>query len=333
MAAYLGRRFLGSVPVIVLITLLVFSLLHAAPGDPAALLLPETATDADIAAARVRWGLDQPLYLQYGHFLANTLQGDLGTSFRFSEPVRQLIAERFPATVELTVLAMLIALTIAIPLGTLAGARPNSWTDNAGTTAGLFGISVPSFWSGIMLILLFAGILHVVPSAGRSTYGVAGQTVTGFYVLDSVLTGNPDGVRDALAHLALPALALGAGLAGIAMRITRSAVLEASREDFVVVARAKGLVQRAVLRRHVLRNALIPVVTIVGLEFGEILANSVIVETVFAWPGVGSLLITGVGSRDYPLVTGLVLLYATAFVLINLCVDGLYAIIDPRIRY
>jgi peptide/nickel transport system permease protein len=330
---YLARRFLGSIPVIVLITMLVFGLLHAAPGDPASLLLPESATDADIAAARARWGLDQPVYLQYVHFLANTLQGDLGTSFRFAEPVRHLIAQRFPATIELTVLATLIAVTIAIPLGTLAGARPNSWTDNVGTTAGLFGISVPSFWSAIMLILVFAGILHVVPSAGRSTYGVAGDTVTGYYVLDSLLTGNLAGVGDAFSHLAMPALALGAGLAGIAMRITRSAVLEASREDYVVVARAKGLIQRAVLRRHVLRNALIPVVTIVGLEFGEILANSVIIETVFAWPGVGSLLITGVGSRDYPLVTGLVLLYATAFVVINLFVDGLYAIIDPRIRY
>ena len=333
MSTYLARRFAGSIPVLVLITMLVFGLLHAAPGDPAALLLPETATDADVAAARARWGLDQPVYVQYGHFLLNILQGDLGTSFRFSEPVRQVIAQRFPATVELTLLATLIAVAIAIPIGTLAGARPNSWTDNVGTTAGLFGISVPSFWSGIMLILVFAGILHLVPSAGRSTYGVAGQTITGLYVLDSVLDGNVAGLGDALAHLALPALALGAGLAGIAMRITRSAVLEASREDYVVVARAKGLVQRAVLWRHVLRNALIPVVTIVGLEFGEILANSVIVETVFAWPGVGSLLITGVGSRDYPLVTGLVLLYATAFVLINLCVDGLYAVIDPRIRY
>jgi peptide/nickel transport system permease protein len=333
MAPYLARRFVGSVPVILLITMLVFTLLHAAPGDPAALLLPESATDADIAAARVRWGLDQPLYVQYGHFLANTLQGDLGTSFRFAEPVRQLIAERFPATVELTVLAMLIALAIAIPIGTLAGARPNSLSDNAGTTLGLFGISVPSFWSGIMLILVFAGIFHLVPSAGRSTYGVAGPSITGFYILDSLLTGNLAGVGDAIGHLAMPALALGAGLAGITMRITRSSVLEAGREDFVVVARAKGLVQRTVLRRHVLRNALIPVVTIVGLEFGEILANSVIVETVFAWPGVGSLLITGVGSRDYPLVTGLVLLYAIIFVLINLAVDAVYAVIDPRIRY
>jgi peptide/nickel transport system permease protein len=333
MTLYLARRFLGSIPVLVLITMLIFGLLHAAPGDPAALLLPESATDADVAAARERWGLDQPVYAQYVRFLVNTLQGDLGTSFRYSEPVRNLIAQRFPATIELTVLATLIAVAIAIPLGTLAGARPNSWTDNVGTTAGLFGISVPSFWSGIMLILVFAGILHVVPSAGRSTYGLAGEPVTGFYVLDCLLTGNLAALGDAFAHLALPGLALGAGLAGIAMRITRSAVLEASREDYVVVARAKGLVQRAVLRRHVLRNALIPVVTIVGLEFGEILANSVIVETVFAWPGVGSLLIAGVGSRDYPLVTGLVLLYASAFVLINLFVDALYAVIDPRIRY
>jgi peptide/nickel transport system permease protein len=228
---------------------------------------------------------------------------------------------------------MLIALAIAIPIGTVAGARPNSWSDNTGTTLGLFGISVPSFWSGIMLILIFAGVLHLLPSAGRSTYGVAGPSITGFYILDSLLTGNPAGVGDALGHLALPALALGAGLAGITMRITRSSVLEAGREDFVVVARAKGLIQRTVLRRHVLRNALIPVITIVGLEFGEILANSVIVETVFAWPGVGSLLITGVSSRDYPLVTGLVLLYAIIFVLINLAVDALYAVIDPRIRY
>src|SRR5919202_2728592 len=197
MASYLARRFVGSVPVILLITLLVFSLLHLAPGDPAALLLPESATDADIAAARVRWGLDQPLYLQYGHFLANTLQGDLGTSFRFSEPVRQLIAERFPATLELTLLAMLISLAIAIPIGTLAGARPNSWSDNAGTTLGLFGISVPSFWSGIMLILVFAGILHVVPSAGRSTYGVAGPTVTRLFLLGRLLAGNLAGVGDA----------------------------------------------------------------------------------------------------------------------------------------
>lgn len=333
MTTYLVRRLLGTIPVILLISLLVYGLLQLAPGDPATLLLPEDATDEDVQAAKRRWGLDQPFYVQYFYFITSAVRGDLGRSFKFSEPVVELIGQRLPATIELAVFAMLIASAIAIPIGVFAGARPNSAIDNVGTVVGLFGISMPNFWFGIMLILFFAGILHVLPSAGRSEYGIAGEVVTGFYFVDSALQGNWAGLLDAFRHVILPALALGSALAGIQMRITRSAVLEVTREDYVMVARAKGLRNRLVLWRHVLRNALIPIVTVVGLELGTLLSGSIITETVFAWPGVGSLLITGVQARDYPLVTGIVLMYSVAFVLINLLVDAIYALADPRIRY
>jgi len=333
MTVYLVRRLIGTIPVILLISLLVFGLIKLAPGDPARLLLPENATDTDVAEARARWGLDQPFHVQYLHFLTNALRGDMGRSFRFSQPVTDLIQARLPATVELATLAILIACTIAIPLGVLAGVRPNSWIDNLGTTVGLFGISMPSFWFGIMLILIFAGMLHVLPSSGRSTYGVAGGTMTGFYIFDSLAQGNPAAAWDAISHMLLPALALGISLAGILMRITRSAILAVTREDFVTVARAKGLKNTSIIWRHVLRNALIPVITVVGLELGQLLSGSIITETVFAWPGIGSLLINGVSSRDYPLVTGLVLGYTFAFVMINLAIDAIYAVVDPRIRY
>jgi peptide/nickel transport system permease protein len=333
MTGYLVGRIVGTLPVIALITLLVFGLLHLAPGDPVTLLLPDDATQADREEARRRWGLDQPFYIQYGYFALNAAQGDLGRSFRFSQPVSELIKTRLPATVELALVAMTIACVVAIPLGVLAGMKPNSAVDNLGTVVGLFGISMPSFWFGIMMILLFAGSWHVLPAGGRSEYGVAGETLTGFYVLDSLLVGNLAGVADAFRHVLLPAAALGTALAGIQMRITRSAVLEVTREDYVMVARAKGLMTRIVLWRHVLRNVLIPVVTVVGLELGTLLSGSIIVESVFAWPGVGSLLLSGVSARDYPLVTGIVLMYTIAFVIINLLVDLIYGLADPRLRY
>lgn len=333
MTIYLLRRLLGTIPVLLLVTLLVYGLLHLAPGDPATLLLPESATDADVAEAKARWGLDQPFYVQYFYFLANALRGDLGRSFRFAQPVSELIASRLPATVELAFFAIVIAIAIAVPLGVFAGARPDSATDNVGTMFGLFGISMPNFWFGIMLILVFAGTLHLFPSAGRSEYGIAGRTITGFYLVDSVLVGNWAGLVDGIKHVILPALTLGTALAGILMRITRSSVLEITREDYVLVARAKGLMNRVVLWRHVLRNAMIPIVTVVGLELGTLLSGSIIVETVFAWPGIGNLLITGVTSRDYPLVTGIVLMYTVAFVTINLAIDAIYAVADPRIRF
>ena len=333
MGTYLLRRLVGTIPVMVLISLLVFLLIQAAPGDPTLMLLGEDSTAEDIAEARERWGLDQPVYVQYVKFFMSAAQGNLGRSFKYDEPVLDVIINRIPATLELAAASLIIAVIFAIPLGVWAAAKPNSWVDNTGTTFGLFGISMPSFWFGIMLILLFAGILNILPSAGRDTYGIAGPRITGFYIFDSAIEGNWAGVRDGVEHVFLPALALGSNMLGILMRVTRSSVLEVMHEDYVVTARAKGLEERKVLWRHVVRNALIPVITVVGLELGTLLSGSIIVETVFSWPGSGSLLIIALNARDHPLVTGLVLVYTTAFVAINFLIDVLYAVIDPRIRY
>jgi len=333
MARYLVRRLAGTVPVLLLISLLVFLLIHAAPGDPTLLLLGEETNAAEVARAKERWGLDQPLYVQYLKFLRSAAAGDFGRSFKYTEPVMRVIMSRLPATIELAVFAIIIATALAIPLGVWAGSRPNSWIDNLGTTLGLFGISMPSFWLAIMLILLLAGVLNILPTSGRSTYGIAGPEQTGFYILDSILQKNWRAVWDAVTHIFLPALALGVNMLGILMRVTRSAILEVMNEDYVQTARAKGLREKRVVWRHVARNALIPVITVVGLELGTLLSGSIIVETVFSWPGSGSLLITALNARDYPLVTGLVMTYTAAFVSINLIIDGLYAVVDPRIRY
>ncbi|MGH7873105.1 MAG: ABC transporter permease [Candidatus Binatia bacterium] len=333
MASYFIQRLAGTIPVLLLISLLVFSLIHAAPGDPTLLLLGEETNAAAVAEAKARWGLDQPLHVQYWRFLQSAIAGDFGKSFKYSEPVLRVIINRLPATIELAIFAILIASLLAIPLGVWAGSRPNSWIDNVGTTIGLFGISMPSFWLAIMLILLLAGALNLLPTSGRSTYGIAGPEQTGFYILDSLLQKNWRAVGDALTHVFMPALALGVNMLGILMRVTRSSILEVMNEDFVRTARAKGLRDHNVVWRHVSSNALIPVITVVGLELGTLLSGSIIVETVFSWPGSGSLLITALNARDYPLVTGLVMTYTMAFVAINLIIDGLYAIVDPRIRY
>jgi peptide/nickel transport system permease protein len=333
MTGFLVQRLAGTIPVLLLISLLVFILIHAAPGDPTLMLLGEETNAADLAQARERWGLDRPLYIQYFKFLESAAVGEFGKSFKYSEPVARVIKTRLPATIELALFAIVIATLLAIPIGVWAGARPNSWLDNLGTSFGLFGISMPSFWLGIMLILLLAGVLNILPTSGRSTYGVAGPEITGFYLVDSVLEKNGPALWDGLTHIFMPALALGVNMLGILMRVTRSSVLEVMNEEYVVAARAKGLAEKNVVWRHVTSNALIPVITVVGLELGTLLSGSIIVETVFAWPGSGSLLITALNARDYPLVTGLVMTYTTSFVLINLIIDGLYAVIDPRIRY
>ena len=331
MLRYLLGRIIATIPVVVLISLLVFLLIHAAPGDPADLLLSDEASAADIAEARRRWGLDQPIYVQYLRFLANIASGDLGTSFKYSDPVIGLIGERLPATIELAIASLLIAILIGIPLGVWAGAKPNSWADNLGSVFGFFGISMPSFWLGIMLILIVSGYFNWLPSSGRSTYGVGHGS--DFYIIQSLLTGNMKTAWDGIKYIIMPAIALGTGMMGLVMRVTRSSVLEIMSEDYVRTARAKGLGERTVLWRHVLRNALVPVITVVGLELGTLLSGSIIVETVFAWPGSGSLLIAAIQSRDYPLITGTVLTYTIAFVVINFAIDMLYALIDPRIRF
>lgn len=333
MFTYIARRVAGTIPVIILISLLVFMLVQAAPGDPADLLLSDEASKEDIEEARKRWGLDQPVYIQYGKFFLAAMQGDLGMSFRYADPVLLMIVERLPATIELAVFSILIATIFAIPLGVWAGAKPNSWVDTFGSLFGFFGISMPNFWFGIMLILVVSGFLNLLPSAGRETYGIAGDPITGFYILDSILQNNWTAAWDGIKYIIMPALALGTNMMGILMRVTRSSVLEVMHEDYVRTARAKGLTENIVLWRHAVRNALIPIITVVGLELGSLLSGSIIVETVFSWPGSGALLISAITSRDYPLITGTVLTYTLAFVIINFTIDILYAYIDPRIRF
>jgi len=333
MTSYLFQRLAGTLPVLLLISFLVFSLIHAAPGDPTLLLLGEETNAAEIARAKERWGLDQPLYVQYLKFLRAAAAGDFGKSFKYAEPVINVIKTRLPATIELAVFAIIIASLLAIPLGVWAGAKPNSWIDNLGTTFGLFGISMPSFWLAIMLILLLAGVLNVLPTSGRSTYGVAGPEQTGFYLFDSIMQKNWAAVWDGLTHIFLPALALGMNMLGILMRVTRSSILEVMNEDYVQTARAKGLQEKNVVWRHVTSNALIPVITILGPLATGILTGVVVIENIFGIPGLGKEFIDSILNRDYNIVIGVFTFYAALVGLVNLGVDLLYPVLDPRIRY
>ncbi len=332
MLSYLVRRLVGTVPVIFMISLFVFLLLHAAPGDPADILIPDQASPEDIADARRRWGLDQPVLVQYWRFLVSAVTLDFGRSFKYDEPVLALIMQRFPATLELALLATMLAISIGIPLGILASSRPNSWFDNASSLGGFFGVSMPNFWLAIMLILIVSGYFNLLPSGGRATFGVADDPITGFLLLDTLLQRDWDAFKDAAKFIVLPAIVLSVNMTGLLMRMTRSSMLEVLGEDYIMTARAKGLSERVVVWKHALKNARIIVITVVGLEFGALISGSIIVESVFSWPGIGQLLLAGITARDYPLITGLVLVYTTLFIVVNLIVDFLYAAADPRIR-
>ena len=332
MLSYFIRRVVGTVPVIFMISLFVFLLLHAAPGDPADLLIPDQASAEDIADARRRWGLDQPVLVQYWRFLVSAVSLDFGRSFKYDEPVLALIMQRFPATLELALIATVLAIMIGIPLGIFASSRPNSWFDNASSLGGFFGVSMPNFWMAIMLILIVSGYFNLLPSGGRATFGVAEDPITGFLILDSIIQQDWVGLADGAKFLVLHAIVLSVNMTGLLMRMTRSSMLEVLSEDYIMTARAKGLSERVVVWRHALKNARIMVITVVGLEFGALISGSIIVESVFSWPGIGQLLLQGITARDYPLITGLVLVYTTLFIVVNLIVDFLYAAADPRIR-
>jgi peptide/nickel transport system permease protein len=332
MLSYTLRRIVAVVPVVLVVISIVFLLIHMAPGDPLSLLLSEEASEEIIQAVRQKWGLDQPLWVQYLNYLTIIFKGDLGISLKYGDPVLTVILSRLPATIELAIAAMLIAIVIAVPLGLWAGSRPNSWIDNIGSTFGFTGISMPSFWLGIMLILLFSGVLNLLPSSGRDEFGVADDPITGLYLLDSLLRLDSKQVRDAIVHLIMPAAALGINMVGMLMRVTRSSIIDVMHEDYITTARAKGATERQVLWKHGFKNAFIPVLTVVGLELGALLSGSIIIETVFAWPGIGSLLISAINSRDYPLVIGTILTYTLAFVVINFVIDVVYPLVDPRIR-
>lgn len=332
MLVYSTRRLIGTIPVVLLISLCVFMLLQAAPGDPADMLVPADATPADLAEAKERWGLDQPSHVQYIKFLTSALRGDFGQSFKYNEPVLVLVAERLPATVELAICATLLAILVGVPLGIWASSRPNSTLDNTFSICGFFGVSMPNFWLAIMLILVVSGYFNILPSGGRNTFDVPGPPITRFLILDSILQGDWRAALDACSYLILPAIVLSMNMTGLLMRMTRSSMLEVMGQDFIMTARAKGLPEKVVIWGHALRNARIMIITVVGLEFGSLISGSIIVEAVFSWPGIGQLLLQGIGARDYPLITGLVLVYTTIFIFVNLLVDLLYAAADPRIR-
>ncbi len=328
----LRRRIIGAVPVILGISFLIFLLMHIAPGDPVTLLLGDDATPADIERTRREWGLDQPIVVQYGDFLSRAVRGDFGKSLKFNEPVMKLVFERLPATVELGLVSLAVAILIAIPLGVYSAIKHNSFLDHAGMSVALIGVSLPNFWLGIMLIYFLGGQLNLLPVAGRIEYGVEVKTITRLYLLDSLLTANFAVFWSALQHLLMPAFTLGTSLAAIVTRIARSTVLEVMRQDYITTARAKGLCEKVVVWRHILRNALITIVTILGLQLGALLSGSVITETVFSFPGIGDLLIQSISSRDYKLTQVLILFFAVMYFLVNLLVDLLYSWIDPRIK-
>ncbi|HEX2439828.1 MAG TPA: ABC transporter permease [Methylomirabilota bacterium] len=311
---YIVRRLLLAVPVLFGVSLLVFAVMHLAPGDPAAIMLGAQATREDIARLHRELGLDRPLPVQYARWLGRVVQGDLGRSIPLGREVLPEVLTRFRATLILTGGALAVALLIGVPAGIVSATRQYSWLDRLSMGIAVTGVSLPVFWTGIMLIIVFSLTLRWLPSAGM--YSPYGGDLT-----------------DLLWHLVLPAVALGTASAAALARMTRSSVLEIVRQDFVRSARAKGLAERAVVGRHVLKNAVNPIVTVLGIQVGTLLGGAILTETVFSWPGLGSMMVRAIQARDYPLVQGGVLLIATTFVGVNLLVDLLYAVFDPRIRY
>lgn len=335
MFQYILKRLLGLLPVLFGITLLVFMFLHLIPGDPATVLLGERGTPEQVEILRSRLGLDRPLPLQYLAFLASLIRLDLGHSIISGIPIADEIITRWPATFELSVAAMLVALLLGIPAGILAAVRKNSWLDNLTMSGSLIGVSLPVFWLGLMLIYLFAVYLKWLPPSGRISVdlGFGFGQIAGTYVLDALLRLNWAVFRDAIAHLILPALTLGTIPLAIVARITRSAMLEVLSQDYIRTARAKGLPEYSVILKHALKNAFLPIVTTIGLQFGTLLGGAILTETIFSWPGIGSWIYNGILTRDYPIVQGGVIFVAVTFVLINLLVDISYAFFDPRIKY
>jgi ABC-type dipeptide/oligopeptide/nickel transport system permease component len=329
----LGRRLIGAVPVLLGISFLVFLLMHLAPGDPVVLLLGDDATPDEVARVRHEWGFDQPLMVQYWQFISRAMVGDFGRSLKFGEPVLKLVFERLPATIELAAVSLLVAILISIPIGIYSAIKRDTLIDHAGTGVALIGVSLPNFWLGIMLIYFLGGQWNLLPVAGRVEYGIDIRPITRLFLVDSLITGNFTGFWSTVQHLLMPAVTLGTALAAIVTRITRSSVLEVMRQEYVMTARAKGLSERVVVWRHILRNALITVITILGLQLGALLNGSVITETVFSYPGIGDLLIQSISVRDYRLTQVLILFFGVIYFAVNLLVDVLYTLVDPRIKF
>lgn len=332
MLQYLIRRLLLAIPVILGVTFLAYGMLLMT-GDPAAALAGEHASPEMREALRERLGLDDPLPIQYARFLGRLVQGDLGRSIMTRSEVSSELKLFMPATIELALAAMVLAVLVGVPLGVLAGYRHNSFIDLSTTVGALVGVSMPIFWLGLMLLWVFGLRLNWFPTTGRIGAGVDLRTITNLYVVDSILTGNVEALLSALHHLALPAMALATIPTAFIARITRSAMIDVLNKDYIRTARAKGMLERLVVAKHALKNAMLPVVTVIGLQTGFLLAGAILTETIFAWPGMGRWVVNAIVARNFPVVQAGVLVFALIFIFVNILVDVSYGWFDPRIRF
>jgi peptide/nickel transport system permease protein len=331
MLAHIIRRILLLFPTLLGISIIIFLMMHITPGDPAELLLGERATEPALEALREHLGLNEPLYVQYGMFLKRLMKGDLGETIWTRQKVWIEVKQRFPATIELSIAAMLISSVLGVVLGIISATKQYSLFDYLSMLGALVGVSMPIFWLGLVLMLIFSLHLGWFPMSGRLSVGIDLDPITNFYILDALLTKNWAAFKDALWHITLPAFTLSTIPMAIVARMTRSSMLEVLRQDYIKTARAKGLSPGIVILKHALRNALIPVITVIGLMFGILMAGAILTETIFAWPGVGKWLYDAVLQRDYMVIQGGTLFVAAIFVIINLVVDILYAVINPKI--
>lgn len=349
MSRYIIRRLVSVIPTLIGVTFVIFMFQRLVPGDPAVAMLGEHATQENVERIREQLGLNRPLFLdrealaegdlqgffdsQYIRYLERLAHGDMGNSIHRRVPVAETLGQRFPATLELSLFAMLIAITVGVPVGIISAARRNTWLDSVTMVGSLVGVSMPIFWLGLMEIMLFAVILQWLPAGGRLSTGVEITPITHLYLVDSLLTLNFPAFKDALAHIIMPAVALATIPMGIIARMTRSSMLDVLQEDYIRTAAAKGLTEKVVLFRHALKNAFLPVITIIGLQAGIMLSGAVLTETIFSWPGIGKWVYDGILGRDYPIVQGGTLIIAIIFIVVNFLVDISYAMLDPRIRY
>ena len=333
MAGMIAGRLAQLVLVIIGVSVIVFLLMHVLPGDVAQMLLGDHATPQSLARLRVQLGLNRPIWVQYARFAGEAVRGNFGVSLQTNRPAFDDVLTAFPVTLQLSVTSLALATIVGVPAGMLAALKPNSWFDNTILTVSLMGISMPVFWLGLMLLLLFGGILGWLPIGGLMPPELQPPRVTGMSVIDALLTLQPDMIWESVRHLILPACTLATITLAPIARITRSEMLTVLTQDHVRTAWAKGLPGRQVIVRHVLRNALIPVVTVIGLQLGLLLSGAVLTETIFSLPGLGRLMVDSILSRDYPVVQAGALFIAVVFVLVNLVVDLSYRLLDPRIRH
>lgn len=348
MGRYILRRFISVIPTLLGVAFVIFMFQRLIPGDPAVAMLGEHATQENVERIREQFGLNRPAFLdrdalrrgdlagffdsQFIRYLGRLVRFDLGTSIHRRIPVTETLGERFPATLELAFLSILIALLVGLPVGIASASRRNSLLDGVTMIGSLIGVSMPIFWLGLMEIMLFAILLNWLPTGGRLTVSFNAD-ITHLLLIDTLLKGNFPAFVDALKHILMPALALATIPMAIIARMTRSSMLDVLQEDYIRTAKAKGLVERVVLYRHALKNAFLPVITIIGIQIGSLLAGAVLTETIFSWPGIGKWVYDSILARDYPIVQGVTLLIALIFLIVNLLVDLSYALLDPRIKY